>query len=79
MATTSKTTEFGRFELEPTEASGAAMTQGAADQLVYMADLLLELEEIAVSCRCDTLAGLIKLAQIESLRQASISAGSHLE
>jgi hypothetical protein len=42
----------------------------AADRLEYVADLLLELQAIAVTCRCDTLAGLLALSHAEALRQA---------
>jgi hypothetical protein len=41
-----------------------------ADRLEYVADLLLELQAIAVTCRCDTLAGLLALSHAEALRQA---------
>ncbi len=42
----------------------------AAERLEYVADLLLELQAIAVTCRCDTLAGLLALSHAEALRQA---------
>lgn len=42
----------------------------AADRLEYVADLLLELQAIAVICRCDTLAGLLAVSHAEALRQA---------
>ncbi len=40
------------------------------DRLEYVADLLLELQAIAVTCSCDTLAGLLALSHAEALRQA---------
>jgi len=42
----------------------------AVDRLEYVADLLLELQSIAISSKCETLAGLLNLAHAEALRQS---------
>ncbi len=47
-----------------------AANAGMTDRLEYLADLLLELQSIAVTCNCDTLAGLLALSHAEALRQA---------
>lgn len=41
-----------------------------ADQLEYLADLILELKEIADNLECATLAGLLVVAHRESVIQA---------
>lgn len=43
---------------------------GRADQLEYLADLILELKEIADNLGCATLAGLLVVAHRESVIQA---------
>jgi hypothetical protein len=43
---------------------------GRADQLEYLADLILELKELADNLGCATLAGLLVVAHRESVIQA---------
>lgn len=51
------------FAADPTDAAG----QAANDRLAYMADLLLELKDMATADGHATLAGLLALAHTEAL------------
>lgn len=54
----------------PTHTAHASAEIGHADQLEYLADLILELKEIADNLGCATLAGLLVVAHRESVIQA---------
>lgn len=52
------------------EAGGLTSPVPVRDRLEYMADMLLELQDIASDCGCATLSGLLALSHAEALRQA---------
>ena len=54
----------------PNHAAHVSEEIGRADQLEYLADLILELKEIADNLGCATLAGLLVVAHRESIIQA---------
>lgn len=54
----------------PNHAAHASEEIGRNDQLEYLADLILELKEIADNLGCATLAGLLVVAHRESIIQA---------
>ncbi len=54
----------------PHHAAHSSQEIGRADQLEYLADLILELKEIADNLGCATLAGLLVVAHRESVIQA---------
>ena len=45
------------------------------DRLEYIADLLLELRELASDAGCETLAGLLSLSHAEAIRKAGRGSG----
>jgi hypothetical protein len=48
-------------------------TSARAERLIYMADMLSELKDIASRDGCETLAGLLAISHVEALRQAQAS------
>lgn len=56
--------------LSPHHRARAAGEISRADQLEYLADLIIELKEIADNLGCATLAGLLVVAHRESVIQA---------
>ncbi len=56
--------------VSPHHTAHASEEIGRADQLEYVADLILELKDIADNLGCATLAGLLVVAHRESVIQA---------
>ena len=66
-----RSTSYRHHCSEPTEASAPASEPlSRTDQLEYLADLTLELKEIADNLGCATLAGVLVVAHREAMIQA---------
>jgi hypothetical protein len=59
-------------EVEREYAAGGSPEHTAANQLEYMADLILELKGMAERARLETLSGILALAHAEARRQRGL-------
>lgn len=59
--------------MDETEETGVRPAS-RADHLEYMADMILELREMARECKLDTLAGILDLAYAETCLRAKDAA-----